>query len=374
MSRKGENIYKRKDGRWEARYIINRTYDGKAIYKSIYAPSYSEVKKKRTNELLKLAKINTVDSSNECTLESVSLLWFKNNSHKWKKSTQCRYRDKLRIYIIPYLGKKKLSEIKTVEVEQFLSMIQTEGLPKSKPVGAGTAKSILSILKQIRIYALKSDYYVNFDLDSINIKLRKPAINVFSVMEEKTILAKLKEDLNETSLGIILCLFTGIRVGELCALKYDNVNINDGVIYIRKTMQRLPSIDSNSKTEIIIDSPKSESSIRDIPINKDISKLLKAFYRPGAFVLTGDQNKFVEPKTMENRFKRILKQCGIHPTGVHCCRHTFACRCIERGMDPKTLSEILGHANASTTLNTYVHSNFKRKEDGINQLSDLLTV
>ncbi len=375
MARKGENIYKRKDGRWEARYIIGRNINGRAKYRSVYARSYLEVKKKRREEMFKLTDMNYEGQLKTGTVECIAKSWIKASAHKWKESTKCRYQEKLNIYILPYFGKCKLSDISTAQVESFISNIQTEGMPGRKPVSAATARSVLTVIKQIRLHALKMDYHVRFNPECIIVRSQKADITVFSESEEKRLVAELSSNTDETDAGLLTCLFTGIRVGELCALNCDNIDLENEVIRIRATMQRLPDNSGGEKrTKIMIDKPKSECSIRDIPINKDLLQVLRRFYRPGAFLLTGDKEKFVEPKTMENRFKSILKKCGLKSTGVHSTRHTFASRCIERGMDPKTLSEILGHANVATTLNTYVHSNKKRKEEGINMLSDLFSV
>lgn len=375
MSRKGENIYKRKDGRWEARYIISHDENGHAKYKSVYAKSYTEVKKKRQDALLKLSEMDYENQPKAGTVRSVANAWIKDCTHKWKESTKCRYQEKLDIYIIPYFGDCELSDISTAEVESFISTLQTDGMPGREPVSASTARSVLTVLKQIRLHALKMDHQVRFNPDCIIVRSQKSDITVFSVSEEKRLVAELSSDTDETDAGFLTCLFTGIRVGELCALNCDNIDLEDGVIKIRATMQRLRDYSGGEKkTKITIDKPKSECSIRDIPINKDLYEVLRRFYKPGAFLLTGDKKKFVEPKTMENRFKSILKKCGLPPAGVHSCRHTFSCRCIEHGMDPKTLSEILGHANVATTLNTYVHSNRKTKEEGLNMLSDLFSV
>lgn len=375
MARKGENIYKRKDGRWEARYIIGHDTNGRAKYRSVYARSYLSVKKKRQDEMIKITEMNDEGQLKAGTVEAVAKAWINDCAHKWKESTKCRYQEKLNIYILPHFGNRELSDISTVEVESFISRIQAEGMPGRKPVGAGTARSVLTILKQVRLHALKMDHQVRFNPECIIVKVQKTEIAIFTEIEEKKLIAQLSNDTDETDAGILTCLFTGIRIGELCALNCDNIDLEMGVIHIRATMQRLPNQDGGEKkTKITIDKPKSECSIRDIPINKKLLEVLRRFYRPGAFLLTGDKEKFVEPKTMENRFKSILKKCGLKPVGVHSTRHTFASRCIERGMDPKTLSEILGHANVVTTLNTYVHSNKKSKEDGVNMLSDLFSV
>lgn len=375
MARKGENIYKRKDGRWEARYIVGRDTKGRAKYRSVYAWSYLEVKKKRQDAMLRLADMDYEGQRKAGTIESVATAWIRDSAHKWKESTKCRYQEKLDIYILPQFGKREFSDISTAEVESFISMLQTEGMPGRKPVGAGTARSVLTVLKQLRLHALKMDHQVRFNPECVVVRSQKAEITVFSEAEERKLVAQLRTDTDETDAGFLTCLFTGIRVGELCALNCDNIDLEDGVIRIRATMRCLPDQSGgDKKTKVTIDKPKSDCSIRDIPINKELLEVLRRFYKPGAFLLTGDKEKFVEPKTMENRFKNILKKCGLKPVGVHSTRHTFASRCIERGMDPKTLSEILGHANVATTLNTYVHSNKKSKEDGVNMLSDLFSV
>ena len=375
MARKGENIYKRKDGRWEARYIVSHDEKGHVKYRSVYGKTYTGAKKKRQDAVLKLSEMDYEEQAKAGTVESVARAWIKDCSHKWKESTKCRYQEKLDIYILPHFGKREFSDISTAEVESFISMIQSEGMSGRDPVSSGTARSVLTVLKQIRLHALKMDHQVRFNPDCIIARAHKADITVFSESEEKKLVAHLSADTDETDAGFLTCLFTGIRVGELCALNCDNIDLEDGVIRIRATMQRLPdNSGGDKKTKVTIDTPKSECSIRDIPINKDLYEVLRRFHKPGAFLLTGDKEKFVEPKTMENRFKSILKKCGLKPAGVHSCRHTFSCRCIERGMDPKTLSEILGHANVATTLNTYVHSNRKSKEEGLNMLSDLFSV
>lgn len=305
MTKKGEIIYKIKDGRWEGRYIAGRCASGRAKYRSVYAWSYLEVKAKRQNPILKMAEMDYINQPRAGIGRFVAKTWIKDSSHKWKESTKCRYQEKLNIYIIPHFGDRELSDISTTEVEAFISMIHIDA----------------------------------------------------------------------TDVRFLTCLFTGIRIGELCAINCDNIDLENKVIRIKATMQRLPDQSGgNKKTKIVIDKPKSECSIRDIPINKVLLEVLRSFYKTGAFLLTGERDKFVEPKTMENRFKSILKKCGLNPVGVHTTRHTFASRCIELGMDPKTLSEILGHASVATTLNTYVHSNKKSKEDGINMLSHLFSV
>ncbi|MGN0477542.1 MAG: site-specific integrase [Ruminococcus sp.] len=180
--------------------------------------------------------------------------------------------------------------------------------------------------------------------------------------------------LNETDLnkmGIILALYTGIRLGELCALKWENICFDSNIIRIRHTMQRIQnnSINSTQKTKIIITEPKSLSSMRDIPLPKCIVEIVRRFQsNPENYILTGNNFEFVEPRTMQNRFKKIIKDSGIEDKNFHVLRHTFATRCVEQGFETKSLSEILGHSNVNITLNRYVHSSLQLKRDNMDKL------
>lgn len=377
MSRKGENIYHRKDGRWEARYICGRDEKGKAIYKAVYAKTYKEVRQKKEEAMRLLALQDSEVSKKAGTFASVAEDWITSNARRWKESTKCRYQEKLDNYILPEFGDKELSDVSTKEIEDFIVLIQVRGIDGRKPVSASTASMILTIFRQLKLQALKTDCQVRYSAECISIRQRKKETKVFSEKEERTLVEALKSDPDETDAGVLTSLFTGIRIGELCALKGDNIDLESGILHVRETMQRLPVLDAaegRDKTMIHIDAPKSVCSIRDIPLNPELVKILRPFVKPGAFLLTGDKKKFVEPRTMEYRFNAILKRCGLKETGFHSIRRTFASRCIERGMDPKTLSEILGHASVSTTLDLYVRINLRRKADSLKLLSDLFAV
>ncbi|WP_026504722.1 tyrosine-type recombinase/integrase [Butyrivibrio sp. NC3005] len=375
MPRKGENICKRKDGRWEARYIAGRKENGKAIYKSVYGHSYKEVKEKRTRILEERAKFPDNKKVKTDTIEAVAKDWIQCNTYKWKESTKCRYIEKLNTYIIPKFGNRSLSDISTKEIEDFILTLQKEGYEGRRPLGSSSVSMVLTILKQLQFHAKKTDCFVRFSAECIVIRKNKPRHEVLTPKEEKILIKKLKDNLNEINTGILTSLFTGIRIGEICALRCDNIDLANGILHIRETMQRLPDYSSsNKKTLVQIDIPKSDCSNRDIPINKNLLKLLRPFIKPGAFLLTGDKKRFVEPRTMENHFSLILEQCNIKHFGYHVTRRTFATRCIERGMNPKTLSEILGHSNIATTLDYYVVADMKKKAEGLELLSDLLNL
>lgn len=170
---------------------------------------------------------------------------------------------------------------------------------------------------------------------------------------------------NNTNISVLLCLFTGLRVGELCGLKWSDIDFQNGTVSVCRTVQR---INKHGKSEVAIGSPKSKSSVRIVPIPDFLLAILKAKRKGDDFYIITGTSKPTEPRTMQNRFKSILKTCGIRNVNFHLLRHTYATICIENGFDPKTLSELLGHADASITLNRYVHSSMLMKKNYVSRL------
>ena len=234
-----------------------------------------------------------------------------------------------------------------------------------------TVADILSRMKSIRRFALLHGYEVNYIPNVVKIPQQQGTIRILTFEEERKLINHIKNNFDLTALGILLSLFTGLRIGELCALKWSDFSFTDKELYVQRTMQRLHNFSENSayKTVIEIDTPKSPSSIRKIPIPEQLMNYLQSSYIEGAYILSGSRNNFVEPRTMENRFKRILKKCGVEKINFHVLRHTFATRCVELGFDVKSLSEILGHANVNITLNRYVHPSMELKHANMNKLN-----
>lgn len=173
-----------------------------------------------------------------------------------------------------------------------------------------------------------------------------------------------------TGCGILLALYSGMRIGEICALKWENISLENETVTVAHILQRLQDRENKGKTKIIISEPKSQSSKRIIPIPSFIVKYLKAVnpHKPSAFLLSGTDS-LTEPKTLENRYKKCLKDCGIPYINFHSLRHTFASRCVKVGFDVKSLSEILGHSSVGTTLNLYVHPTLEYKRSNMNKLN-----
>lgn len=244
-----------------------------------------------------------------------------------------------------------------------------------KGLSPKTVTSIMSVLKSIWKYASQHFNMNVADIGGISIKQQQKPMRILSLQEQQKISKYLYEDLTPINLGILLCLYTGIRVGEVCALKWEDISFDEHYLYVNKTMQRIQIPSKGAKTSVIVSKPKSDCSIRKIPLPNEIYCLLeKAKRNENTYFLTGMSRIYVEPRTMQNHFKSIIKKCNIDDANFHALRHTFATRCVELGFDVKSLSEILGHASVNITLNRYVHPSMELKQKNMNMLSDLLAV
>ena len=376
MPRKGENIYKRKDGRWEGRYVKGR--DGKkAIYGYVYSKSYSEVKKKLILKRAEYALEENKPSSSmmkDALFSELSEMWLCSIKSSVRESTWIKYRNILKCNIVPRLGNRNLSEIDYSVISALCNDLMESGGKDQSGLATKTVADALSLTKAVIKYASRMEYITDCTALDVSVKVKNASLRILSVQEQQILISELTEELNLPGVGIYLCLFTGIRVGELCALTWDDISLENYMIHIHRTMQRIQTPDSERKTAILISKPKSQCSIRDIPIAGALrEKLVQQAVKEG-YVLTGNKTSYIEPRTMQNRFKAIVERCGIRDVHFHTLRHTFATRCIEVGFDVKSLSEILGHANVSITLNRYVHPSMELKQKNMDKLSKLFTV
>ncbi len=374
MARTGENIYKRKDGRWEGRFIYAYGEDGKAKYKYVYAKTYTAVKSKliKRQQSSETATLQSSITSEKSKYEYWLNEWLALKKLKIKDSTYIRYRNSIENHIKPRLGKYPIDKISTSLMENFVSHLTTHGkLNGYGGLSAKTISDILLIIKESFQYARNHGVIAMCNFDSIALKKEVHEMRVLSSAEMQILIGVLLRDTDLYKLGVFLCLFTGIRIGELCALQWKNISIDDKTIKIEQTMQRLQSNDPNDvqKTRIIITEPKSFASVRVIPIPEFVIDAIKPYHRnPNAYLLSGESKYYVEPRTMQNRFKRYLKDSGIEDANFHSLRHTFATRCVEAGFDVKTLSEILGHSSVKITLDKYVHSSMDLKRMNMEKL------
>ena len=361
MARRGENITKRKDGRWEARYI-KKHINGKAVYGFLYGKTYAEAKNKKAMMLQQTSQISAKKSAE--TFDSLINAYLVQKQYNAKESTYAHYCNIINTHILPSLGSMPLSEISAQTIERFASeKLKCGNLILNIGLSPKTVKDILSIVKSILKYGADNNL-INRETMSFSLpRTNKKDVEALS-NEERERLEKYTVDADNIHFGIYLCLYTGLRLGELCALKWEDINFSDEVINIRKTMLRISSASNDKKTKIIISSPKTETSNRQIPLPKDLVIMLKNrsidISSQKDYFLT-NSSKFIEPRNYYKKYKRIISKCGLERYTFHALRHTFATRCIEKGFDPKVLSEILGHSNVKITLDRYVHPSMDRR-------------
>ena len=382
MSKRGENIYKRKDGRWEGRYIKARTAAGKAIYGYVYAPSYKETRAKlqnaaRTAHTLTAVRLKTAQQIHFCTLTEE---WFCYIKPRIKESTYQTYRNLWNSYICPELGEMYFPELTQEVLQAYCGTLLTSGGRKGKGLSAKTVSDTLSLIHSIFRYYAGRKYPLPCDTRTITVRQCAKEMRVFSMNEQKILCGHIASDLCIRNVGILVCLFTGIRIGEVCALRWDDISLTERTLHIHQTMQRLQTDgttmqEEGARTKVIVTTPKSRCSIRTIPIPEELVRILETVKGSACgYFLTGSEEKWVEPRTMQNHFKRLLKSCNIEDANYHALRHTFATRCVELGFDVKSLSEILGHANVNITLNRYVHPSMQLKQSNMQKLSQMIYV
>lgn len=374
MPKKGENIYKRKDGRWEGRYIKSRTESGKIIYGYVYARSYRETKEKQKAKIASYT--SQIANKNEHAFSNIASEWFESIKLHTKTSTQNKYHNMLTNYILPEYGNQPFSTITYEFIEAHCKFLLESGGKKGNGLSPKTVSDVLAIIRNISKFAIRKGIYVANDANAVQIRQDIKPMRVLNKAEQSQLCEYILKKPEACSIGILVCMFTGLRIGEICALRWEDISFSDQSIYIHHTLQRIQMHRGHgAKTEVVVTTPKSSCSIRKIPLPDEILEILVLNKKASSgYVLTNDEYKFIEPRTMQNKFKKILKAVGIENANFHALRHTFATRCVELGFDVKSLSEILGHATVNITMNRYVHPTYEMKKKNMQKLSGLLAV
>ena len=356
MARRGCNIYLRKDGRYEGRVIIGFTECGRLRYKSVYAKTLAEVKRKM-EELYSIRETLSVPAL-RLTVREGCEQWLAAAKLRVKESTCANYENIIQGHILPRLGRVSFSTLTTARVNEYISDLLTNGrLDGHGGLSAKAVRDIMTVFRSVEHYVSRE-----YGLRETHFTMPKPEqkqLDILSKTERKKLEQYLCEHLNETNAGILLCMYTGLRVGEICGLRWGDIDFSEETLTVQRTVQR---VNLRGKSKVIVGTPKSKTSVRTIPVPQFVMEQIMRF-RSGdhAFLLSGT-SKPIEPRTMQNRFKAILKQCCIRDMPFHRLRHSYASLCVELGFDVKTLSELLGHADASLTLNRYVHSSMEQKK------------
>ena len=394
MSKRGENIYQRKDGRWEGRYCKGRD-NGKIQYGYVYAGTYEEARDKLliksgvsvgkdrgeyVSHILQEpdggGNRSTSGTGCEKSFMEVASEWLNSLKPQLKESSSVRYQNILNLHLLPRFAEEKVSVITRDEIIEFRSELLHSGGKDKDGLSPKMVADILSVQKSIFEYAAQIKKYSVTDMKGISVKQSQKPMRILTRSEQEQLSDFLCNNLTLCNLGILVCLYMGLRVGEICALKWGDVSFEEQYIYIHRTMQRIQKQgqeEGKKKTEVIISSPKSDCSIRKIPIPNEIFCFIQDARKQGnTFFLTGSEHCYVEPRTMQNHFKSVMKCCGLDDANFHALRHTFATRCVELGFDIKSLSEILGHASVNITLNRYVHPSMDLKRKNMNMYSGFL--
>lgn len=377
MARQGENIYQRKNGRWEGKYIKEKV-NGRIRYGYVSGNSYEEVlrKKKRAAEAYEESVKKKSVSRNELLFSSVASEWMEEKAPLIKQSTLCKYRNNLNLHLFPVYGDYLVTEITKESADAFAARLCAAGDKNGNGLSGNTVKSIVSVLKAVIEYAHDRRQAPVANLNGISVKNPCRPIRVFSRNEQKRLEDYLRENIapDNDLIGIMLCLYTGIRLGELCALHWEDVLFDERELSIHATMLRVQTPGNpNRRTKIVVTKPKSDSSRRRIPLPPNLYDLLSKMRGPGnTYFLTGQENLFVEPRIMERHFKSAICAVGIADANFHALRHTFATRCIELGFDIKSLSEILGHSSVRITMDRYVYPTRETKQKHMDKLAGLM--
>ena len=292
----------------------------------------------------------------EKTINEITELWKEEKKRYVKKSTYAAYQLLIQNHIKDYFG--DLYKVSEEQVQQFVFKKLDDGLSEK------TIKDIIIVLKMILKFGVKNGY-----LDYILIEAKFPTkqtnknLEVLSKSDQKKFMDYLRDNFTFKNLGIFICLSTGMRIGEICGLKWCDIDVNEGIIKIRHTLQRIYIIEEGERhTELLLDTPKTANSIRDIPMSTELLRMIKSINK-----IVNDE-KPIEPRTYRNYYKKLCKKIDIPELKFHGLRHSFATRCIESKADYKTVSVLLGHSNISTTLNLYVHPNKEEKKKCIDKM------
>lgn len=298
--------------------------------------------------------------------------WLKEKKDYIKESTYANYSNNIFNHIIPKLGNYYLSDINHKIIQDFLLDLSKNG----KKDGSGglsekTIKDITIIVKGSIKKGINEDKIKHIELSFNYPKSNnEKTIYILTKHEQNKITDYVIDNLTSKNIGILISLFSGIRIGELCALQWNDIDFKNNKLNITKTIQRVYIKDKESNiSKVIITTPKTKNANREIPINKDFMEILKKLKSNKDYYVLSNSEQYIEPRTYRKYFNKVLDKLKIKHFNFHSLRHTFATNCISLGCDYKTVSELLGHANVNITLNLYVHPRYSQKKKCIDLVS-----
>lgn len=298
------------------------------------------------------------------TIREIAAAWKEYKRPYVKQSTMAAYVLILENHILPTFGED--NSLPEQSVQAFVLHKIESGLSTK------SVKDILIVLKMVMKFGVKKEWMTYYEWDiKYPPSSENKVLDVLSVTNHRKILNHIQSHFTFMGLGIYISLSTGLRIGEICALKWSDINVTDGILTVNRTIERIYIIEGEKKhTELVINTPKTKNSCREIPMNKELLGMLKPLKKvvnDDYYILTNDERP-TEPRTYRNYYKRLMEKLDIPKLKYHGLRHSFATRCIEVGCDYKTVSVLLGHSNISTTLNLYVHPNMEQKKRCIDKV------
>ena len=346
MEKTGITITKRKDGRYVGKFITDYDSSSKAHYQYVYGKTYDEAEQK---VLIGREIASRFLSGRYITVEKIYVEWLNAVVNRVKESTLANYQNKFEKHILPEFGEIPCADLTAGRINAFINKKLAEGL------SASYVRDIFTVFKTILKYA-QEEYGFKLSLKNVVLpKSERKQVEKISDTEQKKLVSYLKANMSLTSFGILLSLFMGLRIGELCGLKWEDVDFQHKVLHIRRTVQRISSANGNRKTKIVISAPKSATSFREIAIPDALMKYFEMFRDEADHFILSGADKPVEPRTMQYRYKKILRSAEMEDHNYHKLRHTFATNSAEKGFNVKALSAVLGHSSVTLTLNRYIH-------------------
>ena len=346
MEKIGITITKRKDGRYVGKFIADYTDNGKTQYQYVYGKTYEEAESK---VLIGREIATRYLSGRYITVGKVYREWLNAVVNRVKESTLANYQNKFEKHILPEFGDVPCADLTAGRINTFINKKLADGL------SASYVRDIFTVFKTMLKYA-QEEYGFRLSLKNVVLpKAERKQVEKISDTEQKKLVSYLNANMSLTAFGILLSLFMGLRIGELCGLKWEDVDFQNKILHIRRTVQRISSANGNRKTKIVISAPKSATSFREIAIPDMLMKYFEMFRDEADHFILSGTDKPVEPRTMQYRYKKILRTADVKDHNYHKLRHTFATNSAEKGFNVKALSAVLGHSSVTLTLNRYIH-------------------
>ena len=346
MEKTGITITKRKDGRYVGKFISEYANNGKAQYHYVYGKTYEEAENK---VMIGREIASQFLSGRYIKVGKVYREWMNAMMNRVKESTLANYRNKFEKHILPEFGDIPCADLTAGRINAFINKKLADGL------SASYVRDIFTVFKTMLKYA-QEEYGFRLSLKNVVLpKAERKQVEKISDTEQKKLVSYLKANMSLTAFGILLSLFMGLRIGELCGLKWEDVDFQNKILHIRRTVQRISSANGNRKTKIVISAPKSATSFREIAIPDMLMKYFEMFRDEAYYFILSRTDKPVEPRTMQYRYKKIQQSAEVENHNYHKLRHTFATNSAEKGFNVKVLSAVLGHSSVTLTLNRYIH-------------------